>query len=106
VEEVTKADRDDARFLPVEAECAWAFQVDYTALEELTTCMEMIADYGCSLVVYTPGAHQVAFAVKDRNGRSQSVMHLDWIVFTGGEVRTMSNEGFSKDYRRMKKEEK
>lgn len=102
---MTKADRDDARYLPVEVECAWAFQVDFDHLEKLTECMSMLEDYGSRLTMRSMRSSGM-LAVVDEDGRAQSVGNLDWIVFTGGEVKTVAREAFNGVYRKMTKEEK
>jgi hypothetical protein len=104
---VTKADRDNARFLPVEAECVWAFQVDFDHLESLSTCMEMLEDYGYRLSARVMlSSKMLAVVVDGSDGTAQSVGHLDWIVFTGGEVKTISQQAFHGVYRKMTKEER
>lgn len=102
---MTKADRDEARYLPVETQVVWCFQVEVDNLEKLSACMEMLVDYGYRL---TAGAmkHSGMLAIVDEDGRSQSVGHLDWIVFEGGEVKTVARQAFNKDYRKMTREEK
>lgn len=93
-------ERDEARFVPVETVGVWAWQVEADHLENLAECMTMLCDYGYTLVMYNSGP-QVLLAVVDRTGRSQSVGHLDWIVFENGEVKTVSQEAFAKNYRRF-----
>ena len=100
---MTKADMDAARYLPVEAESVWAFQVDYANLQELAACMSLLSDYDCALQVYMQNAHTLSFAVRHPDETKSSVMHLNWIVFTGSEVIVVTNEYFGKKY---KKEER
>lgn len=102
---MTKADRDEARYLPVEAEVTWCFQVDFDHLEKLTECMSMLEDYSYRLTLHTLRSSGM-LAVVDEDGRAQSVGNLDWIVFTGGEVKTVARQAFNGAYRKMTKEEK
>lgn len=102
---MTKADRDEARYLPVETQVVWCFQLEFDHLEKLATCMEMLEDYGYRLTLHTLRTSGM-LAIVSEDGRASSVGNLDWIVFEGGEVKTVARQAFNKNYRKMTKEEK
>lgn len=94
-------ERDEARYVPVETVGVWAWQVDFGNLQKLGECMKMLQDYGVELVLYLMGANMPALAVRSASGAAQTVCSLDWIVFENGEVKTVSQQAFAKNYRKF-----